>query len=31
MTIKQTMFIGACALIGWSGMGLILAHAIINQ
>jgi hypothetical protein len=31
MSIKQTMWVGACALIGWHGMGFIIAHAIVKQ
>lgn len=30
MTIKQTMWIGACAIIGWNGMGFLMVHAVLN-
>lgn len=31
MTIKNTLIITAFGMVGWFGMGAVMAHAIVNQ
>ncbi len=30
MNIRNTLIIAGAAMIGWNGMGFVLAHAIYN-